>query len=438
MIRKTTRKRVSAYPAPLGLFIVWLLLSIPITIYAVQSGQIMPPPAPPLWPAASMAASAAHSADANIYKLVFLTAYSRKSTYKWDKEKDIKAFGQDREAALNSFIAELNKFGSQNYKVELVLDGDVPVAVLKSVNQQYEYNWFETDSYLDKALTGSGHIYPTLTAKGFHLFEHDPFIVPCEIANEVCNTYDNFFLERAKGAEQPVQHRFISKGPVQFWHEGKLTRELLKQINAGLNAGLYPAQLLNPYDLLLESPANDHKPLTDRWDLQLARNTSIWGNGNRDNLPKNVSKLAAQGYRLMMIGDGMALMNRPTGAATPVSYVWMTTYKRDFEQQLAQLQAQGAIFRMVYTRINALGTILPQLIFEIPAGSDGKQREYKVLKFSLYETQTAVNGRIESHIDLAPDSKDIEERLNDLARAGFVVRGLFIAAGYNILLERAK
>jgi hypothetical protein len=409
---------------------VWLrafLMLLPVAALSVsaQPGGSLTAPAlaPPRRPSAG-----------DTYKLVFPTEYERKSSYKLDKRDDREIFGRDREAEINGFIDELNKFGVRNYKVGFLLDSDLPVAVLESGDKRYEYAWFETDSYLNKALDGPGNKYSALNEKGFHLFEHDLFTVYCERANEACNSYDNFFLERENGNDTPVRHRFISKGPVQVWHEAKLTREILTQTGDALRDGLYPAQALDPYSLLLESRAGADKPSADWRDLQIARDTSVLGAANADNLPKNVNKLAAQGYRLTTVGYGMALMTRPAGAATPVSYVWVNAGKKDFEQEVARLQARGAIFRTAYPNID--GT-MQQLIFELPAAG-GAPREYKVLKFTLYVAERAANGRSHLRIDLSPDSKDTEKKLNDLAREGFVVRGLFVSDTYSILLERSK
>jgi hypothetical protein len=438
MVRGRTRGRDCVRVAALWLLAFRLLLPVAAPTVSAQPGASLTTPALAPTPRPSSAGAAglrSEPAAGDTYKLVFPTEYERKSSYKLDKRNDREIFGRDREAEINGFIDELNKFGGQNYRVGFLLDGDLPVAVLESVDKRYEYAWFETDSYLGKALDGPGDKYSALSEKGFHLFEHDLFTVYCERANEVCNSYDNFFLERENGDDTPVRHRLISKGRVQVWHEAKLTREILEQVNDGLRDGLYPAQALDPYDILLESRANGDKPSTDRQDLQIARDTSIWGADTADNLPKNVNKLAAQGYRLTTVGYGMALMTRPAGAAAPVSYVWVNAGKKDFEQEVARLQARGAIFRTAYP--NADGT-MQQLIFELPSAGGGARREYKVLKFTLYVGERAANGRSRLRIDFSSDSKDAEKKLNDLAREGFVVRGLFISDEYCILLERSR
>lgn len=435
MFHERTRGRDSVRVAAAWLLVSWMLLPAAASSVSAQPGGGLAALAPTPRPSSAAARPRSEAAAGDTYKLVFPTEYDRKSAYKWDKGNDREIFGRDREAEINGFIDELNKFGGRNYKVAFLLDGDSPVAVLKSGDKRYEYAWFETDSYLDKALDGPGNKYSELTEKGFHLFEHDLFTIYCERANEVCHAYDNFFLERENGDGTPVRHRFISKGPVQVWHEDKLTREILGQTGDGLRDGLYPAQALNPYSLLLESRAGRDQPSAGWKDLQIARDTSIWGAGSADNLPKNVNKLAAQGYRLTTVGYGMALMTRPSGAATPVSYVWVNAGKKDFEQEVVRLQARGAIFRTAYPNADGL---IQQLIFELPAVNDGARREYKVLKFTLYAAEHAVNGRSKLRIDLSPDSKDTEKKLNDLAREGFVVRGLFISDKYSILLERSK
>jgi hypothetical protein len=61
-----------------------------------------------------------------------------------------------------------------------------------------------------------------------------------------------------------------------------------------------------------------------------------------------------------------------------------------------------------------------------------------VLKFTLYAAEKAVNGRAQVRTDFSPDSQDTGKKLDDLARDGFVVRGLFFSDTYSILLERSK
>src|ERR1041384_4960759 len=97
-----------------------------------QSCQIISPPVRATQPTSSEAGGANHSAaDRDLYKLVFLAGYERKLNYRMDKLKDDELYEHDRAAAFNSFIEELNKFSSQNYKVEFVYDGEVPFAILK-------------------------------------------------------------------------------------------------------------------------------------------------------------------------------------------------------------------------------------------------------------------------------------------------------------------
>lgn len=77
-----------------------------------------------------------------------------------------------------------------------------------------------------------------------------------------------------------------------------------------------------------------------------------------------------------------------------------------------------------------------QLVFEQPAVTEGKRREYRVLKLELQETEDVAQKKI--HFDLKPSSKETMEVLNKLANEGFVVRDLFYSDALSLLLERAQ
>jgi hypothetical protein len=143
--------------------------------------------------------------------------------------------------------------------------------------------------------------------------------------------------------------------------------------------------------------------------------------------------LAKQGYRLSFVKNQIALMYRYRDNAIPATYVWLDAKKKDFEKRLAQLQGRGAIYRTTYPNGDGRED---KLIFEQRVVDDGTRREYKVLKFELFDTEDAAEKKV--HTDLIPASKETLKMLNRLAKEGFVVRDLFDSDSnkFDVLLER--
>ena len=109
-----------------------------------------------------------------------------------------------------------------------------------------------------------------------------------------------------------------------------------------------------------------------------------------------------------------------------------THKKKDFEEQLARLQARGTVYRMTYPTGEGIES---KLIFEQSAVGDGRRREYRVLKFEFQFVANAAEKKV--HKDLTPASKETVKLMNTLAREGFVVRDLFISDQVSVLLERS-
>ena len=157
--------------------------------------------------------------------------------------------------------------------------------------------------------------------------------------------------------------------------------------------------------------------------------------GLRDDaiLEDKVNDLAKQGYRLVLLNNGIAVMYRRSDSATPVLYIWLDTNKKDFEKQLTQLQAGGAVYRMTYP--NREGN-KNKLVFEQSAVDNGERLEYKVLKFEFEELDDRAENKVQ--IDLTPSSKETVKLMNSLARQGFVVRDLLSSDKVSVLLERSR
>jgi hypothetical protein len=190
--------------------------------------------------------------------------------------------------------------------------------------------------------------------------------------------------------------------------------------------------VFSKWEILLTQTENTEEPSTGSPDVQVVMSLGL------KDVKKRVSELAKQGYRLLLVNSGIAVMYRRSDTATPVSYIWLNAKGKEFEKELAQLQAQGAAYRMTYPDEEGKEN---NLIFEQKAVDDGTRREYKALKFEfqVVEDLNLKNGtEKEVHIDLTPASKETISLMNSLVAEGFVVRDLFLTDKPSVLLERSR
>lgn len=417
------------------------VLIVPLLVISGQSRRAEPQrttsPSPGPSPTTRPDAKRVVNADGEIYKLVFPSGYDGKLSYRLDKEKN--ELKRADESEFTNFSEQLNKAGARGFKVKSAIHHHgVPVAILKFDESRYEYAWFVTTGYSFFSIGEFQQKYAEFSKQGFQLVDHFLTEVFCEdndlylLPTPRCESNRLFLLEREEGAQSSRQHRLVISVP--RWRTRQIGVELLRQINEGLGQ-FYPTHVLSKYEILLEQPTKNDELPSEKPDLRVVRDTSAWG---QDNLPKNVNEMAKQGYRLALVGDGIAVMYKPVEPAPIVSYVWLDAKKKNFEQQLAQLQAQGAIYRMAYPYIEGIKS---QLILEQASTDDGQKREYKVLKFDFQvvvdpNLKNRAEGRV--HIDLTPGSKEVVNLLNSLAKEGFVVRDLFVSDKVSVLLERPR
>ena len=134
-------------------------------------------------------------------------------------------------------------------------------------------------------------------------------------------------------------------------------------------------------------------------------------------------------------------MYRRPNDHNPVSYEWLNAKKKNFDKELARIQASGAVYRLVY-RDPYLGN---QLVFERQTNSQTRSSEYRALKLSFKLLGPPIQKGIRdpnARVDLTPESKENVKLINDLARQGFVVRDLFMpelnSKSVSVLLERSS
>ena len=207
----------------------------------------------------------------------------------------------------------------------------------------------------------------------------------------------------------------------------KPAAELTARVKEKQAEGFYPTSLLSAFEVLVEQPPERDAGPAEEPDVQVVRASSFW---ERDNLEEKVNEWARQGYRMAMVNNRIAVMYRPAGAATPVTYVWVKAKDKRFEQRLAQLRESGAVYRLTYPDDEGDET---RLIFEQGAGG-GPRHEYRVLTFEFKVVEDAAALKV--HVDLAPSGVEALKSLGRFVKEGFSVRDLFYAGNAGVILER--
>lgn len=358
------------------------------------------------------------------YRLVFPTYHDgviRKGELYY-----VGAEGDRAQPSVNkSFIEQLNKAGQEGYRLK-TLTGAFPMAIVELDEAPYEYAWFQTTGSIS-AKEGFFGTYSQFSKLGFSLRDHLMVGRDCEdiylvesIPLETCTSTDFFLLEKEQGITKARDTRLAFTGPALHRDTGP---DLTAQIRERLTEGFYPVNALSKFEVLLEK-AEDKQELPREQDVLVV--TAGW----RDDLKKKVEKFAKQGYRLGLVNRGIAIMYRNAGS-TPLSYFWLDAREKNFESQLARLEAQGAVYRMVYPTEYGVES---NLIFEQSAGHE--RREYKVLKFDFEFTADAAAGKV--HRNLTPASQETVKLMNALVKEGFTVRDLFISDTVSVILERSR
>jgi hypothetical protein len=365
--------------------------------------------------------------DADRYKLVFPLSYLKKIYNYPPKDKKEKKAREEKEyfqwhrenseihsSYRNSFIEQLNKAAAQRYRL-IALDSPF-LGIVRQDKVQYEYAGFEVYSYSHAQLPREyfkenfERGYAPLAKQGFSVVDQVYLRGRCigdDTSSMSCEYYDFFLLERTKGVEIPRQFRLARHMNIWgLWGSGD---KLTTQINDYRASGFNPILAVSEFEVLLQ-------PVTDKTEFLPVGTEFKVVTGIK--LEKKVNELARQGYRLLSTRSWIAVMYRNRDTTAPVSYIWLDTEKKRFEQDLTRLQENGAIYRMTSGDED-------RLIFEQPAADVSKRREYKVLKIQFQETENFADQKVD--IDLTPSSKEPIETLNRLVKEGFAVRDLFNA-----------
>lgn len=424
------KTRASVYSRIFSVFSV-VVLTIPLLSALAHSGKDVPAasskptPSPETTPPnqAENKSSFVVERSAETYKLVFPTV-----------------------PGLETFGEQLNQAGEQRYKLTSAVyrwqrarnPQIVPVAILKLDEVKHEYAWFKTVSNSLTAIVGFEAQYRRLSQQGFRLI--DLFLTEsfCDDGDPVgivlgggCKINHLFLLERQKGVEKPIKF-ILADSPPAPGFKTKMARELTEQIKEKLADGFYPTAVFSAWQILLTHAENTDE-LADNPDVQVVTSFDVRG---------KVNELAKQGYRLLLINKRGAVMYRKGLTAAPLTYISLKVSDKRFDERIAKLQENGAIYRMTYS--GNTGTE-DQLMFEQGPVADGKRREYKVLnlEFQVMEDLPRRKGDPgETRIELTAASKETMKLLNAMAQEGYVVRDLFVSASVSsnvsVLLERTR
>jgi len=355
------------------------------------------------------------------YDIVFSTSHDGDIRWKHVDYEQVIHSGQA------SFVKEINRAAAQGFRFLYSLGG-YGLTVVKRDETEYEYVGIETRSDMSLVTAGLDEKYLPLLKQGYHIVSNTTNGLETCSFNSITNandcSYRHFFLlERQKGVQKPREQNLIYSIP--GW-KMKMGVELTDQVREGMSQGFYPTIVFSRSEMLLERAETSGQPGDDKPEVKVV--TSGW----HDDVKKKISDLAKEGYRLELISDGVAVMYRRSNAAPPVSYVWVDTNKKDFENKLAEMQGQGAIYRMSSPGSKGISDAL---VFELRAGEAGHRREYKTLKFDVQQEEDRAENKVK--IELTSASKANLRTINELAKVGFVVRGLFHADKVGVLLERS-
>ena len=336
----------------------------------------------------------------------------------------------------DDFLDQLNKAGEQGYKLLSVMYRSqrlsgwnyyrAPVAILKLDSVQHEYASFKTTSEHAHTVEGFEQQYEELSKRGFHLVDAlvDVICPDTDYEGNCRYAYTHMFLlEREKGVEKPLQF-IVARARLQG--KENMGAELTEQIKAKLGEGFYPLNVFSKWEILL-TQREKNELSTGNADVRVVTNSFP-----RD-VKGKIEDLTRQGYRLLVVNSGIAVMYRRADSATPVSYEWVDADKGDFEKRLLELQNRGAVYRMIY--LNRDRTTKEKLILELDAADTRQRREYKVLRFEFQDVKVAAGKMVQP--ELTPSSKETLKLLNNLAKEGFEVRELFKSKKLSVLLERS-
>ncbi len=454
MIKDLSRFQFCPVRRKLGHFIstrlllsVFAAISVSTTISG-QSGRTTPDSAVP-----AAESSSANPTDINTvrgknevasssrYRLVFPVSFE-------GTPDPVKGGNHDperqRRSRTENFVSQMNAAALQGYRLVSVINGWNPIGLMVQDETEYEYAWFETKSSRQFEKFDFEGIYSGLANRGFHLAAQLRVKNLCEptvdldglTTGEECEAIDLFLVERKKGSTKPVKYVFINL-PSLRKPGSSASDELSARVSEKLEAGYYPVCLISQFEILMEEYRNPDDVPEPRPHVRIIRSPD-----GRGQLVKRANDLAKNGYELVLANNGVAIMLSSNTGRRPLSYVWLDTAKRNmmlrlkvqkFEPELQRLATDGAVLRRTYP--NKLGDE-STLIFEKVAAAGKDPKVYKILRFDLDLSNDLTPGLLKQNLSAA--SLAALKELNELAKNGYEVRGLFYSDAASLFLQKSK
>jgi hypothetical protein len=377
------------------------------------------------------AENAEETQSSDAYRLVFATDYDGG---RWKLGDDLLGDDRNLKQRVENFLGHLNQAGAQGYRLIGATSG-FPVAILKfdGVPHKYQSLMPEADVWGKGVAFASS--YPELSKDGYRIVEHYRISKRLQYADQQLDdtqplypqTFysELYLLEKKYEPGKPIRVKLATVIP--GWRTN-ISESLTTQVVQNLAEGYYPSLVLSRLQIVLKQEEKDASRPLDA-DLRVV----ALGFLGRGSIPKKVNELAQKGYRMVLNNYGSVLMQRRKDVAEPVKYIWVWANKKNFEQQLADVQARGGVYHMIYPESHGRET---GLVFQQKLTDDGKRREYKVVKLDFQIVEDRTNKKV--HVELMPASKEAMNTINKLAKEGFVVRDLFLSDKVSVLLERGS
>ena len=413
------------------------LCAATVSVAAAQSGRTSEPgtqPAPTPMPRAAPlkppADKSVAGADFDKFKFVFAKSVKGKAT-----SSDLAEYKRNITACLDSLVEEMNRAGADGYR--LVSAARIGfVALMKLDEGQYQYRHFEIINNFTRWRADFNQEHEELTRDGFRFVDFFSIYTTREVFNPQVSTkaedeFTNLFLyEKERGRRRANKQLLVTAGR----NAGEqASAELSARIGEKFAEGFYPISVLSPFEILLEQVADKNDLLDDQPEVQ------IIDEAQAGNIKRKVNALAKQGYRIGLVNNGIFVMYRRRHTSLPpVSYDWLQPHKKGFEKELAQVQAQGAIYRAVYVSLS--DDFRNKLIFEVPQIGVNPPREYRIIKFDFDYTENEAENK--TYYELTAASKEKWRTMERLIEEGFEMRDLStvtdgkLVYNVNLLLER--
>lgn len=352
--------------------------------------------------------------DRPLYRLVF----GRERPGRLDvRDRDV---ARIRSVARNAFMSDLNDKAEDGYRLVSVLIPDL-IGMVALDESPYEYQMFES---VTDAFFGIGDLEERLVAlrsKNTSLVAHAQLFPECtprdrdNIAyGDNCEYTFRFITEKQRG---PVTDQTVVS-VVPGWGRSP-TAELESAIAAKLREGYYPARIISRFAVLLQKVGKGDE--IEQGHVKVLRTA-----GNTKNLLDDVNRHAADGYRLALIDDGVALMLRSASVGT--TYHFLEGDRKDFAKQFDRISSS---VKFITTYPDRQGE-MKGLVFE-SLKSGERSRQYRFLQFDRQYSENSTRDKILAAIK--PDESEFDKAVADLVKRGFRPRTLFVSRPFALLME---